>query len=31
VLALAEATDGYWLPAIEFDTMVAAYLLGDST
>ena len=30
MLALAEATDGYWLPAIEFDTMVAAYLLGDS-
>ena len=30
MLALAEATDGFWLPAINFDTMVAAYLLGDS-
>ncbi|MFA7297367.1 MAG: DNA polymerase I, partial [Dehalococcoidia bacterium] len=30
MLALAEAADGYWLPSIDFDTMVAAYLLGDS-
>jgi DNA polymerase-1 len=30
MLALAEATGGFWLPTIDFDTMVAAYLLGDS-
>ena len=29
-LALAEATGGFWLGDVEFDTMVAAYLLGDS-
>ncbi|MFN8584643.1 MAG: DNA polymerase I [Dehalococcoidia bacterium] len=30
MLALAEARDGFWTGAITFDTMVAAYLLGDS-
>jgi DNA polymerase-1 len=30
ILALAEAKDGFWCERIAFDTMVAAYLLGDS-
>ncbi len=30
LLALAEAHDGFWAAGIDFDTMVAAYLLGES-
>jgi len=30
MLALAETADGFWMPSIDFDTMVAAYLLGES-
>jgi DNA polymerase-1 len=30
LLALAEARDGFWAEDVDFDTMVAAYLLGDS-
>jgi DNA polymerase-1 len=30
MLALAEAEGGFWADRVDFDTMVAAYLLGDS-
>ena len=30
LLALAQAEGGFWTASIDFDTMVAAYLLGDS-
>ncbi len=30
LLALAEAQDGFWCEGLDFDTMIAAYLLGDS-
>ena len=30
MLALAETEGGFWLEAVGFDTMVAAYLLGDA-
>ncbi len=29
ILALAEADGGFWMEGVAFDTMVAAYLLGD--
>ena len=30
MLALAETAGGFWMPSVDFDTMVAAYLLGES-
>ncbi len=30
LLALAEAKGGFWCEGVDFDTMIAAYLLGDS-